>query len=481
MEKPNKWIARTEDWTSTTCNSCSVGCTISIGTRSGRAVIVKPDRINPVSADQICVRGRFHYDAVPDKQRLQRHLVRRGPAGIAAVPGALGRAGRATPASSSTAIIAKHGAGRRRRARLAVRHERRELPGAEAGARRHRHAARRLQRARRRTARPRRRSQAAFGTEALPADMINIARSDVVIVHRRRPRVEPQRRGAAHQGRRSSATPPRRATARCCWCRICRARWRTSPSRTAAPGCSRAPATKRPSSMRWRSAWPAKRPTCPIRATAASTARSRSCARRRTRRRVSIVYAPNPFDAARPQATAPARPRTWRSRCEGEQAAECAVRAADGGERQRRARHGRRSRSAGPGRVALAEPGMDFDAMVDAAIDGKLKAMVVVGDNPLMFAPDRARVEQALAALDVLDRHRQPADGHGEGRARRPRRRARRTPRRAPTRTPSGASNRLHAAVGALGDARPALAGAGGPGERDRRARARGRTRTPTP
>jgi formate dehydrogenase major subunit len=62
MEKPNKWIARTEDWTSTTCNSCSVGCTISIGSRSGRAVIVKPDRINPVSDDQICVRGRFHYD-----------------------------------------------------------------------------------------------------------------------------------------------------------------------------------------------------------------------------------------------------------------------------------------------------------------------------------------------------------------------------------------------------------------------------------
>ena len=30
--------------------------------------------------------------------------------------------------------------------------------------------------------------------------------------------------------------------------------------------------------------------------------------------------------------------------------------------------------------------------MVDAAIDGKLKAMIVVGDNPLMFAPDtRAR------------------------------------------------------------------------------------------
>src|SRR5207248_932857 len=42
MEKPNKWIARTEDWISTTCNSCSVGCTISIGTRAGRAVLGSP-------------------------------------------------------------------------------------------------------------------------------------------------------------------------------------------------------------------------------------------------------------------------------------------------------------------------------------------------------------------------------------------------------------------------------------------------------
>ncbi|HYM14149.1 MAG TPA: 2Fe-2S iron-sulfur cluster-binding protein, partial [Dehalococcoidia bacterium] len=110
MEKPNKWTARTEDWTSTVCNSCSVGCTISIGTRSGRAVIVKPDRPNPVSADQICVRGRFHYDALPDKQRLQKHLVRRGPAGSPQAPAHWDEligyvAGRISE------IVAQHGAG----------------------------------------------------------------------------------------------------------------------------------------------------------------------------------------------------------------------------------------------------------------------------------------------------------------------------------------------------------------------------------
>jgi predicted molibdopterin-dependent oxidoreductase YjgC len=78
LEKPNKWIAKTEEWVSTTCNSCSVGCTLSMGVRNGKVVMVKPDRLNPVSDSQICVRGRFHYDAVTTRERLTRHLVRQG-------------------------------------------------------------------------------------------------------------------------------------------------------------------------------------------------------------------------------------------------------------------------------------------------------------------------------------------------------------------------------------------------------------------
>ncbi|HEX5368319.1 MAG TPA: 2Fe-2S iron-sulfur cluster-binding protein, partial [Dehalococcoidia bacterium] len=78
LESPNKWIAKTEEWVSTTCNSCSVGCTLSMGVRNGKVVMVKPDRLNPVSFDQICVRGRYHYDAIKTRDRLTRHLVRRG-------------------------------------------------------------------------------------------------------------------------------------------------------------------------------------------------------------------------------------------------------------------------------------------------------------------------------------------------------------------------------------------------------------------
>lgn len=79
MEHPNKWSAtQTERWTPTTCTQCSVGCSIHLGTQKGRGVIVRPDtHANPVSRDQLCVRGRFHYDAVKPNARLGVPLIKR--------------------------------------------------------------------------------------------------------------------------------------------------------------------------------------------------------------------------------------------------------------------------------------------------------------------------------------------------------------------------------------------------------------------
>jgi predicted molibdopterin-dependent oxidoreductase YjgC len=94
--------------------------------------------------------------------------------------------------------------------------------------------------------------------------------------------------------------------------------------------------------------------------------------------------------------------------------------------------------------------------MIDAAASGALKALVVVGDNPLMYAPDTARVRAALDKLDVLvvidslltdtakAAHAVFAD----------------VPAYAKTGTYTNAErrvNRMHAALAALGDARPAL------------------------
>ncbi len=107
MEKPNKWVALAEEWTNSACNQCAVGCTVSYGLRDGRPVIVRPDRLNPASRDQICVRGRFHYDAVADGQRLSRSLVRRGERLLPAPPAeALGEA-----AAALAGVRERHGAG----------------------------------------------------------------------------------------------------------------------------------------------------------------------------------------------------------------------------------------------------------------------------------------------------------------------------------------------------------------------------------
>jgi predicted molibdopterin-dependent oxidoreductase YjgC len=78
MEHPNKWVAKPDTWTTTTCDSCAVGCSLSIGSVDGRGVIVRPGTGNPVSGDQICVRGRYHYDSLKPRERLGKHLVRRG-------------------------------------------------------------------------------------------------------------------------------------------------------------------------------------------------------------------------------------------------------------------------------------------------------------------------------------------------------------------------------------------------------------------
>lgn len=78
MEHPNKWVAKPDTWTTTTCDSCAIGCSIRLGTLEGRGVIVRPGTGNEVSGDQICVRGRYHYDSLKPRERLSRHLARRG-------------------------------------------------------------------------------------------------------------------------------------------------------------------------------------------------------------------------------------------------------------------------------------------------------------------------------------------------------------------------------------------------------------------
>lgn len=49
-----------------------------------------------------------------------------------------------------------------------------------------------------------------------------------------------------------------------------------------------------------------------------------------------------------------------------------------------------------------AEKGMNLFEMIDGASDGSLKALYVLGENPVFNLPDRDKTEKALSALDLL-------------------------------------------------------------------------------
>ncbi|MEX2227669.1 MAG: molybdopterin-dependent oxidoreductase [Dehalococcoidia bacterium] len=397
MEKPNKWIARTEDWTTTTCNSCSVGCTISIGTRAGRAVIVKPDPVNPVSADQICVRGRFHYDAIPDKQRLQQHFVRRGPAGTPQFPAHWGELVEYA-ASQLKDLIAKHGAEsvgvlgspfNTNEENYLAQKLAREVIGTPhvdfAAAAPNRAAANAI--------------EAAFGTEALPSDMLQFSQSDVVILIA--DDLESSHNVAALRlkdgivGNPAAPRDGRLLLVSSIWGEMADfadpygGTWLQST-----PGGE--PALVDALAKR------ASGAAAPLSIVTGDEARAADVltAAKDPAKVVSIVYAPSPADAIAAGEGAKAAANLAIA-LRGEKAAaslfvlptEANVYGArDMGVDPERA----------PGRVPASKAGMSFRQMMDAAIDGTLKAMIIVGDNPLMFAPDRARVEQALSSLDLL-------------------------------------------------------------------------------
>ncbi len=397
MEKPNKWLARTEDWTTTTCNSCSVGCTISIGTRDGRAVIVKPDRVNPVSADQICVRGRFHYDAVRDRDRLRKHLVRRG-AGAPQMPAEWGDAV-AHAAQLLKNVISASGA------------ESVAVLGSPVATNEENYLAQKLAREVIRTPHvdfsagaPNRAVahalEAAFGSEALPADMAQLAQSDLVVVIA--DDLESSHNVAAMRIKDSIAGNP------------------ADPRDGRLVLVSSLAGEMADFAEPYGGVWLRPRPGAEAAVVDAlcrgevgadvavldlvsgdiERAREIIDMARDERARVAVVYAPSPVDVKRAGDGARAAANLAVA-LRGEKAASCLVvlptEANVNGARDM----GIDPRLA-PGRIAASRPGMAFDEIIDAAIDGKVRSIVVVGDNPLMFAPDRGRIERALAQLDAL-------------------------------------------------------------------------------
>jgi formate dehydrogenase major subunit len=70
--------------TRTTCPYCGTGCEMSVGTRAGRIVAVRPVEDAPVSKGHLCVKGRYAFGFVSASDRLTEPLIRR-PTGWQAV------------------------------------------------------------------------------------------------------------------------------------------------------------------------------------------------------------------------------------------------------------------------------------------------------------------------------------------------------------------------------------------------------------
>ncbi len=66
-----------ERWTRTTCGYCGVGCTLDVATRDHEIVTVRPVSDGSVNRGHACVKGRFAHGFVSSPDRLRTPLVRR--------------------------------------------------------------------------------------------------------------------------------------------------------------------------------------------------------------------------------------------------------------------------------------------------------------------------------------------------------------------------------------------------------------------
>jgi formate dehydrogenase major subunit len=63
-------------WTRTTCPYCGVGCEMEVGTRDNRIVSIRPLRHATVNAGHLCVKGRYAFDFVSAADRITEPLIR---------------------------------------------------------------------------------------------------------------------------------------------------------------------------------------------------------------------------------------------------------------------------------------------------------------------------------------------------------------------------------------------------------------------
>lgn len=64
------------NWTRTTCAYCGTGCEMNVGTRDGRIVSIEPVPDAPVNRGHLCVKGRYAFDFVYAPDRVTQPMIR---------------------------------------------------------------------------------------------------------------------------------------------------------------------------------------------------------------------------------------------------------------------------------------------------------------------------------------------------------------------------------------------------------------------
>ena len=63
-------------WTKTTCAYCGTGCEMNVGTRDGSIVSIRPALEAPVSKGHLCVKGRYAYNYISAADRITEPMIR---------------------------------------------------------------------------------------------------------------------------------------------------------------------------------------------------------------------------------------------------------------------------------------------------------------------------------------------------------------------------------------------------------------------
>jgi len=371
MEKPNKWVGRADDWTNSACNSCAVGCTISYGVADDRPVIVRPDRLNPFSRDQICVRGRFGYVAVAERERLTRSLVR---AGQRLLPATFDQA-LTTAVDALTAVKSAHGADA-----IAVL-------GSPLATNEEAYLLARLARAigtphvdfshgmvHRAVADAMR---AAFSTDRVPATLTDLEQAQTVVVAA----LDVEDSHQVVSVRLKDAVIKRKAQVV-----IVSPKW-TALDRWAAAIVRVAPGQEAAALQGL-----ADGGSAPAGVDAAAWARALNVVSRGKGASAAVVYAPNGADgAARAGAAATAAANLA-----------IALRGAEAGSAFHYLPTDANVLGIADMGIAPGAGGKSFPEIIEAAQRGEVKALVIHADNPLLNAPGRTAIEAALQGLQAL-------------------------------------------------------------------------------